>query len=205
MDKQTIKTYDKLAEEYDAETINFWERFPDTIISTFAASIGEGGSVLDLGSGPGRDGLLLQNKGLSITCLDASSTMVKLCQEKGLTAVQGDILNIPFADDTFDGLWSYTSLLHLKKAQMGEALSEIKRVLKPGGTWGLGMIAGEGELYRESAGVGQPRWFAFYSEQELMELFETHGFKVLYFEDFTPKSKRYLNYVLRAPAESYTS
>lgn len=58
MDNLTIKTYNKLAQEYDEETISFWERFPDTIISTFAESVGEGGTVLYLGSGPGQEALM---------------------------------------------------------------------------------------------------------------------------------------------------
>lgn len=35
MDKQTINTYNKMAQEYDDETIDFWKDFPRTFLDTF--------------------------------------------------------------------------------------------------------------------------------------------------------------------------
>lgn len=197
MDKNTIDTYDKLAKEYDDETKNFWLNFPDTIITQFAEKIGTGGKVLDVGSGPGRDALLLQDKGLKITCVDASSSMVKLCRDKGLETVKADLLSLPFEDETFDGVWAYTSLLHIRKKNIDKAILEISRVLKRGGLFGLGLIEGSGELYRESAGVKKPRWFAFYTENEILNLLKRHGFNIEYFDEFTPVSRKYLNYISR--------
>jgi hypothetical protein len=67
--------------------------------------------------------------------------------------------------------------------------------LKPGGVFGLGMIEGETEGYRESSGVGKPRWFSYYTKTELEKTLKRNGFKVDYFEEFTPSSKTYLNFV----------
>jgi ubiquinone/menaquinone biosynthesis C-methylase UbiE len=86
--------------------------------------------------------------------------MVALCRERGLTAVEGDLLALPFSDSTFQGVWAYTSLLHIPKQSMPIALKEIRRVLIPDGVFGLGMIEGEGECYRESSGVDMPRLLA---------------------------------------------
>ena len=36
MDKRTIDTYNSIASEYDAETMDFWELFPRSIIDNFA-------------------------------------------------------------------------------------------------------------------------------------------------------------------------
>lgn len=159
MDQKTIDTYNKLAQEYDAETVDFWERFPRTVIDEFTRNAH--GKVLDVGSGPGRDGLLLKQAGLEVMCLDASEQMVLLAKERELNAMQGDFCDLPFEDESFDDVWAYTSLLHIPKADIGTALSEINRVLKPGGAFGLGMIEGDTESYRESSGVGLPRLFSF--------------------------------------------
>lgn len=183
--------------EYDKETRNFWSDFPDTVITKFAEYLGQDNKVLDLGSGPGRDGLLLKKKGLDIICLDASSEMVKLCKQKGLNAVEGDLLTIPFEDNSFNGVWSYTSLLHIKRNQIQDAIREIKRVLSPNGIIGIGLIEGTGELYRESLGVNMPRWFAFYIKKELEKIFNENDLEILYFEEFKPRSKTYLNYILK--------
>lgn len=195
MDQQTINTYNQLAREYDEETADFWDRFPRTIFDKFIGL--SKGKVLDVGSGPGRDGLILQKAGLNVICLDASEAMVKISTERGLHSVIGDFNNLSFEDKSFDGVWAYTSLLHVPKSQIDRSLSEIRRVMKPHGIFGLGLIEGESELYRESSGVGQPRWFSFYKKEEVEKLLSDHGFEVLYFEEFKPNSKKYLNFISR--------
>ena len=117
MDVKTITTYNKMAKEYDEETIDFWDRFPRTFIDKFVELV-KGINILDVGSGPGRDGMILQDKGLDVTCLDASEAMVKICKEKGLKAVLGDFNKLSFEDKTFDAVWAYTSLLHISKVQL---------------------------------------------------------------------------------------
>ena len=184
-----------MAEEYDTETTDFWERFPRTIIDKFAELVK--GQVLDIGSGPGRDGIILQEKDLEVTCLDASETMVALSQSRGLKSIVGDFLALPFPDATFDGVWAYTALLHVPKTEVGKAFYEITRVLKTGGILGLGLIEGDTESYRESSGVDKPRWFSYYQKDEIQKLLEEYGFTILYFDQFKPGSKNYLNFISR--------
>mgnify|MGYP001601651957 CR=1 FL=1 len=196
MDQKTIDTYNKLAEEYDTETADFWDSFPHTFIDRFIALTG--GRVLDVGSGPGRDGLILQKAGLDVVCLDASSAMVRLSASRGLESVKGDFNALPFPDESFDGVWAYTSLLHVPKFEVRKPIVEVHRVLKPDGVFGLGLIEGKEELYLEnSGGMGRPRWFSFYTKNEVEELLTQNGFIMLYFEEFRPKTRNYLNFVFR--------
>ncbi len=195
MDTVTIATYNRTAGEYDAETADFWELFPRTIINTFANFAH--GRVLDVGSGPGRDGVILQEKGLEVTCLDASEAMVALSTTRGLDSVLGDFCALPFPDAIFGGVWAYTALLHIPKIEIGTALSEINRVLAKGGVFGLGLIEGDDEKYRESSGINLPRWFSYYRKDEIEKLLQTHGFTAVYFEQFKPASKNYLNFISR--------
>lgn len=195
MDQQTIDTYNKMAMSYDEETFDFWDRFPRTIIDKFTSLMK--GKVLDVGSGPGRDGLILQSKGLNVICLDASEEMVKLSQRKGLESVYGDFNSLPFDDGSFDGVWAYTSLLHIPKADISKPFEEINRILISGGILGLGLIEGHFDDYRESSGINMPRWFAFYSKEEVEALLSLHGFEIIHFEQFKPGSKNYLNYICK--------
>lgn len=195
MDTTTIDTYNRTAQEYDTETTDFWNLFPHTIIDTFAEKTQ--GRVLDVGSGPGRDGLILKEKGLDVICLDASEAMVALSTSRGLTSVVGDFLELPFSDETFGGVWAYTALLHIPKRDIDTALSEIARVLAKGGTFGLGLIEGDTELYRKSSDIKSPRWFSYYRKEEIERLLQRHRFTILYFEQFKPASKNYLNFISR--------
>ncbi|MBI4088544.1 class I SAM-dependent methyltransferase [Candidatus Kaiserbacteria bacterium] len=195
MDKVTIDTYNRTAQAYDVETTSFWDLFPRTIIDKFA-SIAHG-RVLDVGSGPGRDGLILQEKGLKVVCLDASEAMVALSTSRGLQSIVGDFCALPFPNESFGGVWAYTALLHIPKNEVRIALSEIARVLVKGGVFGLGLIEGDDEQYRESSGIHLPRWFSYYRQEEIENLLQTHEFTITYFEQFKPASKNYLNFVAR--------
>ena len=123
--------------------------------------------------------------------------MIKICSEKGLSAIVGDFNNLPFPDQSFDGVWSYTALLHIPKSEIENPIREIKRVLKSGGLFGLGLIEGEGEIYKETAGVNMPRLFSFYKGDEVKELLKRNGFELLFFQTFKPGSKNYLNFIFK--------
>ncbi len=195
MDTKTIQTYNLMAKEYDIETKDFWDRFPNNFLHKFSNLVKK--KVLDVGSGPGRDGLLLKQKGLEVICLDASSEMVKMSKARGLDSIVGDFKNLPFLNKTFDGVWSYTSLLHVPKLEVVDCIKEIYRVLKEEGIFALGLIEGESEEYRESSGVNMPRWFSFYLKEELEHILKNQGFKILFFEKIKPRTKSYLHFIVQ--------
>jgi ubiquinone/menaquinone biosynthesis C-methylase UbiE len=196
MDEQTINTYNLQALEYDAETAYFWDLFPVTIFNEFQ-HLAPGKKVLDIGCGPGRDGEILANKGFDVTCLDASETMLDICNNKGLQTIHGDFLDLPFNDHVFDSVWAYTSLLHIPKSKFKLALSEASRVLKNNGAFGLGLIQGDGEGYKASKNVSSPRWFSYFDESEVREYLAKAGFEVKYFETFQPRNSTYLHFLCK--------
>ncbi len=184
-----------MAEEYDHETIDFWENFPRTFLDKFIELTGK--KILDVGSGPGRDGLLLQKANKEVVCLDASEAMVELSSERGLKSVLGRFDRLPFENESFNGVWSYTSLLHVPKENIETPLEEISRVLPPLGFFALGLIEGDTEEYRKSSGVEMPRWFSFYQKDEVINLCKKNNFDLVYFESFKPRSKNYLNFIFQ--------
>jgi ubiquinone/menaquinone biosynthesis C-methylase UbiE len=180
MDRRTIKVYDRTADGYEHGTADFWEKMPrPRFIEAFVVAL-DGPRVLDAGSGPGRDALMFHEYGLTPMCLDASAAMTRLSSKKGLPTVLGDFAHLPFRTAEFDGVWAYTSLLHTPKTRVGESLAEIHRVLKPGGIFGLGLLEGQGEEYRDVRNDGNPRWFSYYTTKEVHELLERSGFELMY-------------------------
>lgn len=195
MDRKTIQAYNKLAVQYDLETKGFWETFPKTFLNEFAKAAR--GKVLDIGSGPGRDAVLLSGLGLEVVCLDASEEMVKQTELQGFASVKADFKNLPFESKAFNGAWAYTSLLHVPKSEIGLTLKEIKRVLQNNGVLAVGLIEGDNEGYYESSGMKIPRWFSFYAEPEIRSILNSQGFEIVYSEKFKPKSKVYLNFIAK--------
>ena len=195
MDKQTIDTYNKTAQEYDDETADFWNKFPRTFLDRFIELSGK--KIIDVGSGPGRDGLLLKYSGKEVICVDASEAMISLSSERGLESFLATFETLPFENKSFDGAWSYTALLHIPKKSIGTPLEEISRVLAPSGIFALGLIEGDAEEYKEDSGSSMSRWFSFYQKDEVVAVCKEHGFDLVYFEVFKPRSRNYLNFIFR--------
>lgn len=196
MDRETIRTYNATADQYDQETAPFWDKFPVGIFREFQARVSKG-IVLDMGSGSGRDGQIITGGGIKIVCLDASTTMTRITQKKGLPTVQADLLDPPFKDSSFAGIWAYTSLLHIPKDLFPDSLHQIWQLLEEEGILGLGLIEGSGEGRVADPDTELPRYFAYYSISEIIYHLKAAGLKPFYFERFQPKKRNYLNFLAK--------
>jgi ubiquinone/menaquinone biosynthesis C-methylase UbiE len=87
--------------------------------------------ILDLGCGKGRFALHVQGRGACVVGVDLSAAM--LAYATGLPRVRGSARRLPFSDGAFDGVMAIEVLEHLSDSGISLALSEIKRVLRPGG------------------------------------------------------------------------
>lgn len=94
------------------------------------------GDVLDLGSGDGVVAELIAPRARSVTCLDLSEAVVEAGRRRlsgfpGVRFVRGDMHTLPFDDLSFDDILALSVLPYAERPL--EVLSEIHRVLRPGG------------------------------------------------------------------------
>lgn len=127
-------------------------------------------NLLEIGAGTGRDSLYFNDKGFSVKTIDLSSAMVALCREKGLDAETMSFDQLDFPSDTFDGIWALNCLLHVPKKELASVLNGIKRVLKPGGIFFMGVYGGvESEGVWEGDHYEPKRFFSFFTDEALKE------------------------------------
>jgi ubiquinone/menaquinone biosynthesis C-methylase UbiE len=92
------------------------------------------GEILDVGMGPGRLLAELAQRGWTVSGIDASSEMVAVARDRlpdsAARLAQGTIESLPFADSSFDAVVA-TGVLEY--AEVGRALPELARILRPGG------------------------------------------------------------------------
>ena len=92
---------------------------------------------------------------------------------------QGDMRALDVPDASMDGILSFYAIIHLKREDVLPALTEMNRVLKPGGKLLLSFHAGEGELHRDE-------WYArpvsidvtLFEKEEMSGYMEAAGFEV---------------------------
>jgi SAM-dependent methyltransferase len=141
-DTKTIALYDAKAGDY-ADLIA--SDTPDAQLQAFMAMLPPGGSVLDLGCGPGTASVHLRNAGFQPLAVDASAGMIALAQKKyGLNAQQMRFDEIDMVA-AFDGIWANFSLLHAPRSALPDHLAALYTALRPGGAFHIGMKTGEGE------------------------------------------------------------
>jgi SAM-dependent methyltransferase len=90
--------------------------------------------VLEVGCGTGAMAERINTlPGVTLVAIDYSERFVEMTAARGVDARQGDICYLPFEDDTFDVVYAGWMLYHVR--DLDRALSEVRRVLRPGGTF----------------------------------------------------------------------
>jgi len=102
-----------------------------------------GATVLDAGCGPGVHSIRLAKAGFKVCAVDISDAMLRHAQERANDAGvsekiefhQKDLTGLDFADESFDYVFSWGVVIHIREAE--KALSELSRIVKPGGKLAL--------------------------------------------------------------------
>jgi len=174
----------------------------------FLAALHQTGSqnLLEIGSGPGRDGLFFQENGLHVTCIDLSPVMVELCREKGLHAEVMDARKLDFPESSFDAIYCMNSLLHISRSELPDILLQMDRLLKPDGLVYIGVYGGvDQEGIWEDDYYTPKRFFSFYSDENIQkvvgQVFDIQSFEQILPE---PDAKRIFQSLL-AKKSGYSS
>ena len=129
-------------------------------------------TVLEVGCGAGRDGVVLSAGGCTYTGVDLSPAAVQICSERGLQAVEASATTLPFADSSFDAAWSMSTLMHLPGSGFDQALGELARLVKPGGPVAIGVWGHtSGREWMKPDG----RYFKHRSDDELQQALRVLG------------------------------
>jgi len=146
--------------------------------------LSRGALVLDLGCGTGGTARILAKEfGYTVSGLDSSEQNIALARNfgrnDGISYIAGDAYGLPFENGSFDGVIAECVLSVF--ADKTTALSELRRVLKPGGQVGITDMSVARTLPDEFARAVAP-WTclaAAPSEEKYNELFGCSGLQIL--------------------------
>lgn len=132
---EVASMFDHVASRYDLtnDLLSFGQVYLWRQAVVNAVKPEPGQLILDLAAGTGTSANALSKSGADVIACDFSEGMLKVGRRQypHLDFVWGDATDLPFADDQFDSVTISFGLRNVTDVQ--SALSEMRRVTKPGG------------------------------------------------------------------------
>ena len=100
------------------------------------------GTVLEIGSGPGRDASAFLEAGLDYVAVDLSIEHARRCRATGAAIALATARHLPFPRASFDAVWSMSTLMHVPESAIDAVLVEVAHVLRPRGRATIGVWGG---------------------------------------------------------------
>ena len=179
--QNTQTSYDQIAKQYA-------DRFQDEMddkpfdrdcLDRLAREVGSLGPICDLGCGPGQIARYLRNQGAETLGIDLSPCMIAEAQRLNpeIPFHEGNMLSLPDPDNAWGGIAAFYCIIHIPRAQVVDALREMRRVLKPGGMLLLTFHIGD-EIKHVEEWWEKPvnLDFVFYQPAEMEAWLEEAGF-----------------------------
>lgn len=170
---------------------------PDVLATARRLRAAGAAAALDMGCGIGRHTVVLAEAGFAVAAVDASESGLRFAAatlaESELTADfrVAPMTDLPFADGAFDYVLAWNVIYHGDPAVVRRAIAEIRRVLRPGGTYQGTMLSKRNVTFARGREVAPDTWVLdgvsdkshphyYCNARELVALFDGFELRSLY-------------------------
>ena len=156
----TLDYYNKNSEEYFNSTLNV---DMTNTYKEFLKLVPEGGKILDLGCGSGRDSMNFMKLGYEVTAVDGSKELAK----KASVLLGKEVIVNTFEElelkEKFHGIWACASLLHIKREDLKIVLNNLYNNLEDNGVFYMSFKYGEKEYVDD-----KNRYFNCFTDESII-------------------------------------
>ena len=187
--EDTIEWYNQNASLYSSAAGKLAVNFA---IKKFISLLPPGAKVLDAGCGSGRDSSSLSKSGMEVIGVDISEGLIRQAS-KNFPKIKfqlGDIRELDFPNETFEGVWAQASLVHFETlADAEKSIKEFSRVLKPGGILHI-MVKEKVDDDRTKISIDKisnhDRFFIFFTKEEIELFLKKNSLSLISIQDRIP-------------------
>ena len=176
-------SYDIVADEYVRRIFDELRHkpFDRKLLDRFAERMRDVGLACDMGCGPGHVARYLHERGARVCGVDSSAAMVERASRlnPAISFRQDDMRALDAPDGAWAGIAAFYSIIHIRRDEMAQVFSELRRVLRPGGILLLAFHVGDDtihldEWWNQKVNVD----FYFFRSEEIAEHLRASGFEV---------------------------
>lgn len=200
--EQLAASYDQVARKYEARFLGeLQEKARDRhLLEAFAASVGD--VVVDVGCGPGHISAFVRQHGRTVIGVDLSFEMARLAIGRLDSSMVAHMCSLPLSGGQVGGLLAFFSLIHLPRAELGAALAECHRVLRPGGRILFTVHEGSGEVHVDNfLDEHVPFAATLFELEELVGACHSAGLQITNVERMPPRPVEFQAFRLYVEAE----
>ena len=133
-------------------------------------------TVIDVGSGPGRDTVAFHHDGFAVIGVDLAPANISALCSHGPAGVTASLYGLPFRTSSFEALWTMSTFVHVPHHRFDEAMTELLRVVVPGAPMAIGTWGGQDYEGVPEFGELRPyRFFSLASHERWRSMLERHG------------------------------
>lgn len=140
----TLAYYERNAEQFAKGTVAV--DFAETQ-NRFLDKLEAGSLILDFGCGSGRDTKCFLERGYRVEAIDGSAELCRMASAYTGIEVRRMLFQELCAEDTYDGIWACSSILHLPAVELRDVMGKMAAALKTRGiiytSFKYGTFAGE--------------------------------------------------------------
>lgn len=156
----TLDYYNKNSEEYFNSTLNV---DMTNTYKEFLKLVPEGGKILDLGCGSGRDSMNFMKLGYEVTFVDGAKELAK----RASVLLGKEVIVSTFEElelkEKFHGIWACASLLHIKREDLKIVLNNLYNNLDDNGVFYMSFKYGEKEYVDD-----KNRYFNCFTDESII-------------------------------------